>query len=278
MAALELVYNILSKNFQLVLPIVDGTIISIEWGDGTISTSKNHLYTNSGVYKVSILGSDITSFNYSTPGATGSNYLEKCTSFGEIGLTDLSYFFNNANKLTSVPIILPTTSIITNMSNMFENASLFNQDIGSWDVSNVINMNGMFFKAISFNQYIGSWNVSNVTSMSVMFFNALSFNQDIGGWNVSNVTTMTSMFYNASVFNQNIGSWNVSNVTSMDGMFDRASLFNQDIGAWDVSNVTTMGSINSSGMFEGASSFNQNIGFWDVSSVTDMSFMFSGAS
>jgi surface protein len=41
----------------------------------------------------------------------------------------------------------------------------FNQDISSWDVSNVTNMNYMFASGSSFNQDISSWDVSNVTNM-----------------------------------------------------------------------------------------------------------------
>ena len=71
------------------------------------------------------------------------------------------------------------------MSAMFEGARKFNQDISSWDVSNVIDMSNMFYIVSNFNQDISSWDVSNVTNMSKMFCGASNFNQDIGSWVVS---------------------------------------------------------------------------------------------
>jgi surface protein len=194
------------------------------------------------------------------------------------------------------------TTLVTNMGALFSQESDFNQDISSWDVSNVVDMSDMFYLAESFNQPIGDWNVSNVTDMSSMFRapgadGYSPFNQPIGGWDVSNVTDMSSMFSGADSFNQPVGDWDVSGVIDMSNMFNEAESFNQPIGGWDVSNVTLIYSMFqhalsfnqpigdwdvsdvtfSGGMFLGAESFNQPIGGWDVSNVTNMMMMFSGA-
>lgn len=145
-----------------------------------------------------------------------------------------------------------------------------NQDISSWDVSNVTDMSFAFYNASSFNQDIGNWDVSNVTDMTRIFHSASSFNQDIGNWDVSNVTNMIHAFDDASSFNQDLGNWDVSDVTDMWGMFWGASSFNQDIGDWDVSSVSTMTS-----MFWNASSFNQDLTEWCVQNIPTLPNNFS---
>jgi surface protein len=123
------------------------------------------------------------------------------------------------------------------MSNMFTNATLFNQNIGAWNVGNVDNMSGMFSSAIAFNQDISNWTTTNVSTMTEMFSNAWVFNQPIGAWDVSNVDNMGGMFSSAYAFNQDIGDWIVTNVTNMSYMFSNAGVFNQDLSGWTISNV-----------------------------------------
>ena len=134
------------------------------------------------------------------------------------------------------------TTKVTNMSELFfidfNTFSDFNQDISSWDVSNVADMSEMFLNASSFNQPIGDWDVSNVTDMSEMFEEAFAFNQPVGNWDVSNVNNMNGMFEAAFAFNQPIGDWDVSNVTNMYVMFLEATSFNQDLSSWSVDGVT----------------------------------------
>ena len=164
------------------------------------------------------------------------------------------------------------TSLVTDMSELFDNQTSFNQNIGSWDTSNVTNMYRMFKDALAFNQNIGNWDVSNVTSFADMFLNASSFNENISSWDLSSAQNTREMFNGASAFNQPIGSWNMSSVINLEYMFKDAINFDQNIGSWDISNVTLI-----EGMFYGATSFNQDISAWNTSSVTQMQFMFQDA-
>jgi len=208
---------------------------------------------------------------YSTGIINGETY----TVVNEIVLRDM---IENGDDITKV-----VTTKITDMSYLlateYESFYDFNQDISSWDVSNVTTMENMFAEADLFNQDISIWDVSNVISLCGMFANATSFNQPIGNWDVSNNECLAAMFQGATSFNQPIGNWDVSNTIAndvnlypMQQIFQGATSFNQDLSNWDVSHVENMTS-----MFAFASSFNQDISDWDVSNTNNMYRMFTAA-
>ena len=195
------------------------------------------------------------------------NAATTCTS----GITDMFELFQG-NSSFNEDISHWDTSDVMNMRSMFADAAAFNQDISNWNTSSVMDMRSIFEGAAAFNQNISNWNTSNVVDMGNMFDGAAAFDQDIGNWNTNNVTDMNRMFAGASVFNQDIGSWDTTIVMNMHGMFESAAAFNQDIGRWKTGSVTDMGN-----MFNAAALFNQDISSWDTSNVMDMNRMFAGA-
>lgn len=79
----------------------------------------------------------------------------------QFGKTVKQYSFHVKQATLTVPSALPTH--VTTTSNMFLNCYHFNQDISTWDVSNVYQMDNMFNGATRFNQNLSIWCVSNIS-------------------------------------------------------------------------------------------------------------------
>lgn len=189
-------------------------------------------------------------------------------------VTNMNALFLGCSSIDTIPNINSwNVGMVIDMSQMFQEAHLFNDLINDWNTSNVTNMSQMFYLAYTFNQPLNKWNTSNVTDMSYMFYSygvISKFNQNVDSWNVEKVTNFKATFSGASSFNQPLNNWNTISATNMSWMFSSATSFNQPISNWNTSNVNNM-----SAMFTGAKLFNQPIGNWDTSKVTDISHMFS---
>jgi surface protein len=169
-----LVYDIPVSGDSVVLALGEEVDVVIDWGDDSSlqevrSTGLVSHYYSSGIQKVKIFGRLLRFGDYfdNIHLLNSNRNLIACESFGELGLNSLGNAFTNAVRLIQVPDYLPTS--VTNLYQIFFEASSFNQDISSWDVSNILDMRGMFFGAESFNQNLGSWDVSNVLDMDLMF-------------------------------------------------------------------------------------------------------------
>jgi surface protein len=272
----DMIINISTQtnNYTMSLPFGGIGSVNVNWGNGVLLNyplpgTVQYTYPATPAYYSIRISGYATSFGDSAI-YTGAPLISSVTAWGTLGLTSLQGAFSGATNLLSVPSSI--SEYVTNMSSMFNNASKFNQNISSWNTSNVKNMSYMFKDATIFNQNISPWNTSNVSTMEFMFLNAKAFNQDISSFNVSSVQNMGGMFFGATLFNKNISVWSTLNVTDMSNMFYEATAFNQDISYFNVSTVQNM-----AGMFFGATAFNRNIALWSTSNVINMDSMFSGA-
>jgi hypothetical protein len=139
-------------------------IWKIDWGDGTIEqypTVASHTYTFQESFAGAKQSFAVKIYSWNTFGFIGepnttilasNSFISKCTSFGSWYIQNLSYAFKNATNMTSCaplntylywnnltsptgdPTVIPWYG---NIMCMFENATKFNQSLGSWNVSNV---------------------------------------------------------------------------------------------------------------------------------------------
>ena len=251
----------------------DAGLLSVNASTGVVTLTADPDYENKNSYSFTVTASD--ELGTSVPTEVTFNIVPKNVFTTKFDLeTAVTAWIADETSATATygDIKVWNVSAITDMSNLFQDATTFNSDISDWDTSNVTNMVGIFYGAIAFNQPIVDWDTSSVTDMTQMFRGATAFNQPIVGWDTSSVTDMTQMFIGAAAFNQPIVDWDTSSVTKMIQMFRGATAFNQPIVGWDTSSVIDM-----VGMFQGATAFNQPIGDWDTSSVIKMGGMFRDA-
>lgn len=273
----------MSEDNQIQIPGL-GTNYNISWeevgntsnnGSTTGSGTTTITFPSAGTYSVSITpgSGTFTAIRFDLSGERQK--ILSVDQWGDVVWSTLNGAFNGCFFLDCNALDVPNLSHVTSLEKMFMDCWNLNgpANMGDWDIENVTNLSRMFQDATIFNQDIGNWNVENVTSISNMFRGATNFNQNIGNWNTKNIQFMSSVFRDASAFNQDIGNWNTEKVTTMFGMFERANSFNQDIGNWNTSNVTLMRE-----MFYFNDAFNQDISRWDVSNVQNFNQMFWFAS
>lgn len=179
-----------NTTMSLVNPNADE--ITIDWGDGTrittTSVDNTHTYTDGLVHSVKVNAAAVD-----LPALIVSGGIEEVTSW--YGGQQPSIKFGSdliPTTLTKIPTQPPTGW--NDAEYMFQNCTVFNQDISNWDVSAITSFRGMFKNATAFNQNISGWDVSLATNMDEMFHGAAAFNQDIVLWCVSGITEAPTNF------------------------------------------------------------------------------------
>tara|TARA_B110000046_G_scaffold2309_1_gene2512 strand:+ start:2501 stop:3409 length:909 start_codon:yes stop_codon:yes gene_type:complete len=166
----------------------------------SLTGSKTITFATAGDYDVSISG-DFPRI-YINNNATNKVKLIDIKQWGNIVWSSFRSAFYGCSNLTGSFTDAPNLTNVTTLERAFYQCSLFNQNIGSWDVSNVTNMNRTFFQAFAFNQPIGNWDVSNVTNMNRTLFQNTNFNQSLN-WDVSSATDMSVLLSGATLSTAN---------------------------------------------------------------------------
>ena len=141
----------------------------------------------------------------------------------------------------------------------------------------------MFYDATTFNGDLSSWNVSKVTSMmQVRSMRSMSTRivcsapvtpceADLLTWSAH---FHRNMFCGAAAFNGDLSSWNVSNVTNMSQVRSMRSMSTRIVCAVPATpceaDLLTWSAYFHREMFEDAAAFNGDLSSWNVSNVTNM--------
>ena len=110
----------------------------------------------------------------------------------------------------------PATARVTNFGNMFDEARAFaGQGLSSWNVGKAQDIGFMFNQATVFNADLSTWDVSKSTSLAQVFAGT-AFNGNISSWNTARVNSLRYTFYGAGAFNGDISRWDTSLVQNLD--------------------------------------------------------------
>ena len=179
------------------------------------------------------------------------------------------------------------TGGVTDMDNLFEDASSFNEDIGAWDTSGVTRMFGMFEDASAFDQDLGWCMDDDVRLGAGAFYNTpceatscgvkqRQFETEDGSCGTTPAPTISPLAADDSTIRTAVTAW-LADPTAAETTYGH-------ISTWETGGVTDMGYLFCgstdywaySSCDRAAASFNEDIGAWDTSGVTTMYDMFWG--
>lgn len=277
------------KPFRLALNGVTVTCLDADVGDTGVVNGIEYTKRDRDAL-LGLVGNEITEDELATSCTSGVadmselfGYIDEDDDYGFGLLDSYAVFSKAANASTFNPDISSwDLSSVTNTSAMLAGSGVFDGDVSAWDTAEVIDMSFAFAGASTFNESLVGygWDTSAVTDMVGMFYDASAFNQDLNHFDMASVANTSYMFSYATTFNNgdeaggssNPLDWETTSLTETKFMFLGAEAFNQPVDSFEMSSVRV-----TAGMFAGAAAFNQEVEDWTMSSVERMDGMFGGA-
>lgn len=170
---------------------------NVDWGDGNVENNLTdpaitHTYATAGTYTISVTG-DFHRFY--TPDIAKVVSIQQ---WGDIQWSSFTSTLENSGVLSEFPTDLPDLRASTGFQKVFKN-SLFNHDVGLWNVGPATNFLSVFHGATEFNYDISKWDISAVTNLKWMFNGATNFNQDLSNWDFTAYTSGVGTFNNSGI-------------------------------------------------------------------------------
>ena len=227
-----------STNNQITIPTFSGEVYNytVDWGDGTsdsgITGDITHTYASSGTYNVSI-GGEFPRIYFNNPDGQLTADNEKIisiTQWGNVIWSSMNLAFAGCTNLDMTATDVPNTGNVFDFASMFQNCSslIGNSSFNNWYTGNALGFANMFSGATLFNQNISSWDVAATQVFNGMFADAASFNQPIGNWFMERNLLMSDMFNGATSFDQDLSNWYIGGVETLEGIFANSGLSNEN--------------------------------------------------
>ncbi|SDI61109.1 BspA family leucine-rich repeat surface protein, partial [Winogradskyella thalassocola] len=157
----------------------DGT-----WDDFGVTGDITHDYGIIGTRTVAIRGT-FPRIYFNNSG--DRQKLLEVNQWGTIAWSTMTRAFAGCENLKISAPDAPNLTFVTNLIQMFQNATYLLGDISGWNVSNITNMSNMFDNATFFDGDLSSWDVSAVTNMNNMLRNVTlsttNYENILIGWN-----------------------------------------------------------------------------------------------
>jgi len=223
------------------------------------------------------IGQDETVVGQYVP--NGTNYTLYIQADGKIKANpNASYYFSNKNGTSFLVEGLENldTTLVEDMSYMFNKYQGTGLDLSNWNVENVKTMYGMFFgsnKVTTLN--LANWNTKSLTNMALMFTGMSELTSlEVNHFDVSKVTLFNNMFSGMKkVVTLDLSNWETTEATDMHSMFNlMENLISLNISRFNTSKVLDM-----QWMFKNCSSLTSlDVTNFNTQKVTNMLGMFFG--